>query len=178
MSATARREAEVALPRLRMDLQVASRSRTVPDARRFRRWALAALDTPADLTLRVVDRPEGERLNADFRGGDHATNVLTFVYGRNAGRLEGDIVLCAPVVRREAREQRKPLDAHYAHLTVHGVLHLQGWDHEREREALKMEARETAILRGMGYADPYLPQSPAPAAPMGGRKQRGPGRRA
>ena len=154
----------MALPRLRMALQVASRSRTVPDARRFRRWAAAALAKPADLTLRVVDRPEGERLNAGFRDGDHATNVLTFVYGRNAGRLEGDIVLCAPVVRAEAREQGKPLDAHYAHLTVHGVLHLQGWDHGRDRDAQEMEARETAILRGLGFADPYLPAAPASAA--------------
>ena len=154
----------MALPRLRMALQVASRSRTVPDARRFRRWAAAALTKPADLTLRVVDRPEGERLNADFRDGDHATNVLTFAYGRKAGRLEGDIVLCAPVVRQEAREQRKPLDAHYAHLTVHGVLHLQGWDHGRDRDAQEMEARETAILRGLGFADPYLPAASAAGA--------------
>lgn len=167
----------MAQPRLRMALQVASRSRTVPDARRFRRWAAAALARPADVTLRVVDRREGERLNADFRDGDHATNVLTFVYGRNAGRLEGDIVLCAPVVREEARGQGKPLDAHYAHLTVHGVLHLQGWDHESDRDARKMEARETAILRGMGYADPYLLVAPAPSAPKARRSKPSPGRK-
>ena len=141
-------------PRLRLALQNPARSRSLPPAARFRRWARAALARDADITLRVVGEREGRRLNRDYRGGDYATNVLTFVYGERAP-LAGDIVLCAPVVRREARERGIAAEAHYAHLTVHGVLHLQGHDHVRRREAEAMEALESRIVRKLGYADPY-----------------------
>ncbi|HSD60539.1 MAG TPA: rRNA maturation RNase YbeY [Burkholderiales bacterium] len=141
-------------PRLRLALQNPARSRSLPPAARFRRWARAALERDADITLRVVGEPEGRRLNRDFRGSDHATNVLTFVYGERAP-LAGDIVLCAPVVRREARSRGIAAEAHYAHLTVHGTLHLQGYDHVRRRETEAMEALESRILLRLGYADPH-----------------------
>ena len=104
--------------------------------------------------MRYVAEAEGRRLNREFRGRDYATNVLTFVYATRP--LEGDIVICAPVVAREAREQGKPAEAHHAHLLVHGLLHLQGLDHEASPAAAKrMERRERAILRGLGFPDPY-----------------------
>jgi probable rRNA maturation factor len=139
---------------LRLTLQNACRSRTVPAITRFRKWAKAALARDAEIALRVVGEIEGRRLNREFRGKDYATNVLTFVYDKIAP-LAGDIVLCAPVVRREARACGIKADAHYAHLTVHGVLHLQGHDHVRSRDAELMEAMESRILMAMGYADPY-----------------------
>ena len=108
----------------------------------------------AHVTLRFVDGREGRALNRRYRGRDYATNVLTFVYDGGASLL-GDIVLCAPVVRNEARAQRKTLRAHYAHLVVHGMLHLQGYDHERDDDAASMEAREVALLRDLGFGDPY-----------------------
>jgi probable rRNA maturation factor len=141
-------------PRLRLTLQNATRSRTLPAAARFRRWARAALARDADIALRIVGEAEGRRLNRQFRGKDCATNVLTFVY-EDAEPLAGDIALCAPVVRREARGRGISADAHFAHLTVHGVLHLQGYDHVRPRDARAMEGLESRILTGMGYADPY-----------------------
>lgn len=137
-------------------IQRASRLRGIPTDRQFRKWLAAALPAPADLTVRLVNRAEGRRLNRAFRGKDYATNVLTFVYhDPGASRLQGDLVLCVPVVAREAREQEKALEAHYAHLTVHGALHLAGMDHERAREAQRMEASEVAILESLGFADPY-----------------------
>lgn len=137
-------------------IQRASRLAGIPSYRQFKAWLAASLPAPADLTLRLVNAAEGRRLNLAFRGKDYATNVLTFVYhSQGAVRLEGDLVLCVPVVAREAREQGKSLDAHYAHLTVHGALHLAGMDHERVREAKRMESREIAILASMGFADPY-----------------------
>ncbi len=109
-------------------------------------------------TLRIVDAEEGRELNKAYRRKDYATNVLTFAYGAEDedGPLSGDIVLCAPAVAREAAEQGKPLAAHYAHLVVHGMLHLQGYDHERKNDAVTMESVETFIMRRMGYPDPYL----------------------
>ena len=118
------------------------------------RWIRAALSVPAEITLRVVDEAEGRRLNREFRAQDHATNVLTFDYQREPA-VVADLVLCAPVVAREAREQGKTLEAHYAHLVVHGTLHAQGWDHQRAAPARAMELRETAVLATMGFADPY-----------------------
>jgi probable rRNA maturation factor len=115
----------------------------------------AAQRQPVAITLRIVDEEEGCALNRDYRGKDYATNVLTFAYGEEDGVLAGDIVLCAPVVESEAQEQGKPLLAHYAHLTVHGVLHLQGFDHETEPEARQMESLEVEILRNLGFNDPY-----------------------
>ena len=137
-------------------LQVACNAARVPARHRLRAWAQASLKRSARLTVRVVDAREGRSLNRRFRGRDYATNVLTFVL-ETGPRYEGDIALCAPVVAREAREQRKNVMAHYAHLTVHGVLHLQGYEHEREPDAVEMEKLETRILRRLGFPDPYAP---------------------
>ena len=138
-------------------VQRASRLPGIPSDRLFRKWLNAALPKSAELSLRVVNAAEGRKLNAGFRGKDYATNVLTFIYHEpKAEKLEGDIVLCAQVVTREAREQGKTLEAHYAHLTVHGALHLAGMDHESARGAKVMEASEIAILETLGYANPYL----------------------
>ena len=118
------------------------------------RWIKAALDRDAELTLRFVGAAEARRLNREFRGKDYATNVLTFDY-QHAPVVRADIVLCVPVVRREAREQRKGFRDHLAHLVVHGVLHAQGHDHDRAARARTMEAREVRILAGLGIDDPY-----------------------
>lgn len=118
------------------------------------RWIRAALDAPAEIAVRIVGEDEGRRLNREFRGKDYATNVLTFDYQR-APLVVADIVLCAPVVAREARERRIDVAAHYAHLLVHGTLHAQGHEHERAAEARRMEARESAVLAALGFADPY-----------------------
>lgn len=142
---------------LKIDVQIASRLRRIPVPGHFRKWLKAALPASAELALRVVNAAEGRRLNHTFRGKDYATNVLTFVYhDANAKTLMGDIVLCAPVVAREAREQAKLLDAHYAHLTVHGALHLAGFDHEGTRDAKIMEVREIDILEKLGFCNPYV----------------------
>ena len=134
-------------------IQRASRATHIPDDRRLRAWARAALARPATVALRFVGEAEGRRLNREFRGKDYATNVLTFAYARKP--LEGDVVICAPVVAREARAREKEIEAHYAHLVVHGLLHLQGQDHEEPAAAARMERRERAILRALGYPDPY-----------------------
>ena len=139
---------------LALTLQVATRSRRLPARARLRRWARAAMAQPARITLRIVGEREGESLNSEFRRTPRATNVLTFCYDGD-GCLAGDVVLCAPVIAREARAQGKALDAHYAHLTVHGLLHLQGYDHEQLRQARIMEAREISILRRLGFRNPY-----------------------
>jgi probable rRNA maturation factor len=118
------------------------------------RWIRAALRAPAEITVRIVDAAEGRRLNREFRGQDHATNVLTFDYQR-APVVQADLILCAPVVASQARAQRKPIEAHYAHLLVHGTLHAQGHDHQRATDARAMEALETELLLRLGYADPY-----------------------
>lgn len=140
----------------------------VPAAVSFRRWVAAALDgriREADLAIRIVASKEGRALNRHYRGKDYATNVLSFPADIAAGvklpkgvtmPLLGDLVLCAPVIAREAKEQAKPLAAHYAHLTVHGALHLLGWNHEDAREADCMEQLEREILAGLGLPDPYM----------------------
>lgn len=145
-----------------MSTQFAVAARGRPSSRRLRAWAQAALERDVEVTLRLVGRAEGRRLNRDFRGRDHATNVLTFVYSDPGQPLAGDIVLCAPVVEAEARAQGKARDAHYAHLVVHGMLHLQGYDHERSAAAAAMEARESEIVTRLGYADPYADDGPSP----------------
>lgn len=144
-------------PSLVFGLQFAVPRAGLPVRSTLRRWALAALDRDATVTLRFVGASEGRRLNANYRGRDYPTNVLTFVYDAAiaSGRLAGDIVLCVPVLRREARAQQRSLRAHCAHLVIHGMLHLQGYDHERSADALRMEARETELLARLGYADPY-----------------------
>jgi len=143
-----------AWPALTLQVQYGIAPERLPSRQRLRRWAQAALFGDAQVTLRVVGAREGRALNRAFRRQDHATNVLTFVYA-DAPPLAGDIVLCAPVIAREAREQRKRLDAHYAHLVVHGMLHLQGYDHDNDKDARIMERLEAEIVRKLGYADPY-----------------------
>lgn len=135
---------------------------SAPKKHQIRRWAQAALLGDVAVTVRLVGEAEGRELNRNYRGKDYATNVLTFVYadedgvpGVEGAPLTGDLVLCVPVVVREAAEQGKPVDAHFAHLVVHGMLHLQGHEHDVETEAVLMEARERDILRTLGYADPY-----------------------
>jgi len=119
------------------------------------RWVGHALQRPGEVTVRIVGEDEGRALNLQYRGKDYATNVLTFDYTREPVVL-CDLVLCGPVVEREARAQGKRLEAHYAHLLVHGTLHAQGWDHEAgERDALAMEALEILLLGALGYANPY-----------------------
>jgi len=139
---------------LKLMVQYATECSEAPARPQFRRWVKAALQCDAEVVLRLVDEAEGRDLNRQFRGKDYATNVLTFVYD-DTQPLAGDIVLCVPVVRQEAQQQHKDLTAHFAHLTVHGVLHLQGYDHIAEAEAAEMERLETAVLAKFGYADPY-----------------------
>ena len=141
-------------PEFGLSVQFASAADDLPSRAQVRRWVAAALEHPAEVTVRIVDAEEGHALNRGFRTGDHATNVLTFDYQRRPV-VVADIVLCAPVVAREAREQHKPLLAHYAHLLVHGTLHAQGYQHEGAADARVMEARETALLQALGFPDPY-----------------------
>ena len=142
------------MPALSMDVQYATAPEGLPSVADFRRWARKALRVDAEIALRIVDEEEGRALNRDYRGKDYATNVLTFPLAEEP-YLMGDIVLCAPVVLREALEQNKVPSAHFAHLTVHGVLHLHGYDHETEPQAELMEALETEIVMKLGYPDPY-----------------------
>ncbi len=120
----------------------------------FVRWARAALAGGGQITIRLVDADEGRVLNNDYRGKDYATNVLSFPYDTEPV-VTGDLVICPAVVAREAAEQSKPLAAHYAHLTVHGMLHLQGRDHDSDEDAKAMEDEEREILAALGYPDPY-----------------------
>ncbi len=137
-----------------MKIQRASRAAHIPSDALLRRWARAALSRAAEVTLRYVGEAEGRRLNREYRRKDYATNVLTFIYEEKP--LAGDIVICAPVVAREAKAQGKDVRAHHAHLVVHGLLHLQGMDHESsERGARDMERRERAVLARLGFEDPY-----------------------
>jgi probable rRNA maturation factor len=140
--------------RVSLAVQYAVGRTRLPAPATLRRWADAAVESDARVTLRFVGRREGRALNARYRGKRHATNVLAFVYD-GSPRIEGDVVLCAPVLREEARAQRKPLADHCAHLVVHGMLHLQGYDHDTDRAARTMEARESAILAALGVPDPY-----------------------
>jgi probable rRNA maturation factor len=143
-------------PELQLSLQQPDgRHRAALQRRQVARWLRAALgETPAQITLRIVDADEGRALNRDFRGKDYATDVLTFGYERTPV-VAADLVLCAPVVEAEAKRLRLPLAAHYAHLVVHGALHALGHDHEDDTEAAAMQARETEILRGLRLHDPY-----------------------
>jgi len=144
-----------------IDIQYASEADS-PNEESFRRWADAALENQSchrELTIRVADADEIQQLNRDYRGKDYATNVLSFCAELPDDidiPLLGDIIICPQVVAIEAREQNKPLDAHWAHMVVHGVLHLLGYDHIDDSEAEEMEAFEIAILAKLGYADPYL----------------------
>lgn len=144
-----------ALPPLQLSLQFADPShRELLPRHRVARWIRAALEGPARIAVRIVDADEGRRLNREYRRRDYATNVLTFAYDRTP-EVVADLVLCAPVLQHEAAAAALPLAAHYAHLLVHGTLHAQGYDHERARDARTMEARESEVLLGLGFADPY-----------------------
>jgi probable rRNA maturation factor len=133
----------------------------IPAAQSFRKWAAIAAEgriLRADLTIHVINTKEGRSLNHHYRGKDYATNVLSFPAELPEGvtvPLLGDLVICAPVVAKEAKEQKKPLAAHYAHLTIHGVLHLLGLDHDDPREADAMEAIERELMAQLGFDDPY-----------------------
>ena len=157
---------------LMLEVQVASRERDLPAPAALRTWAAAALDgrrERAELVIRLVDEAESRRLNREYRHRDHPTNVLSFnveLPPAVESDLLGDLVICAPVVRREAVDQGKPLPAHWAHMVVHGVLHLLGRDHQAPREAQAMEAEEREILAGLGFADPYREEGGG--APGGG----------
>ena len=143
------------MPKIKLTLQVASNDVQIPSAQKFRQWAKASLRVDTEVTFRIVDEDEGRALNLAYRAKDYATNVLTFPLS-DEPHLIGDIIICAPVVVAEAVAQGKSLTAHYAHLTVHGILHLHGYDHEIEAQAELMEGLETAIMSKLGYADPYL----------------------
>lgn len=143
------------MPKISITTQYASQQTNLPTQNQFRKWAKAAIRVDTEVTIRLVDEAEGRALNKTYRGKDYATNVLTFPLTEEP-HLMGDIIICAPVVAAEALAQNKPLEAHYAHLTVHGILHLHGYDHEIEAQAELMESLETAIVSKLGYANPYL----------------------
>ena len=149
-------------PELSLSVQFASEATDLPSRAQVRRWVLAALEHPAEITVRFVDAEEAQALNTDFRQKNYVPNVLTFEYGEigqnESGQpvLGGDVVICAPVVAHEAREQNKLLQHHFAHMTIHGVLHLQGHDHVEPAEADAMEALETAILKRFRIPNPYF----------------------
>jgi len=137
------------------DIKDAKRHRAALPRHSVARWIRHALDSDAEITVRIVDAEEGQALNRGYRQKDYATNVLTFDYTQEPV-VTADLVLCAPVVEREAREQGKTLQAHYAHLLVHGTLHAQGYDHEtNEGDALEMEALEIMLLDALGFPNPY-----------------------
>ena len=137
------------------DLKDAARHRAALPRHSVARWIRHALAHDGEITVRIVDAEEGQALNRDYRQRDYATNVLTFDYTQEPV-VTADLVLCAPVVAKEAKENKKTLQAHYAHLLVHGTLHAQGWDHETgDEDAQEMEARESEILLGLGLKDPY-----------------------
>ncbi len=142
------------VPKLSLTVQYATAAQNVPTRAQFRRWFKCALQCDVAITLRIVDESEGRELNKNYRDKDYATNVLTFVYDE-AQLLSGDLVICAPVVEQEAAAQHKDLAAHYAHLTIHAALHLQGYDHVNEADAIEMEALETALMLKLRYPDPY-----------------------
>ncbi len=153
MSGTAKRKPG-RTPELALTVQYGTRCAELPSRAKLRRWVGAALRQSASLTLRIVGAREARSLNLSYRGRDYATNVLTFVYSAQHP-LAGDIAICAPVVAREAHLRGLRREAHYAHLTVHGVLHLQGHDHQRAADAQRMEKLETRILARLGFSDPY-----------------------
>ena len=142
-------------PELTLSLQFADPThRELLPRHKVARWVRAALACPGEITVRIVDAEEGQALNRDYRDKDYATNVLTFDY-QHEPVVMADLILCAPVVAQEAKEQRMDLAAHYAHLLVHGTLHAQGYDHEVDAEAQVMEARESELMLALGFADPY-----------------------
>lgn len=142
--------------------RVAERSQGLPQDEQLLAWAEAALETgenEVEMVIRLVDEPESQQLNRDYRGKDKPTNVLSFPFDAPevvTTPLIGDLVVCAPVVAREAQQQHKTLEAHWAHMVIHGVLHLQGYDHQTDEEAEMMEDREREILQTLQFSDPYI----------------------
>jgi probable rRNA maturation factor len=146
---------------LTVDVQYAVSADGIPGIESIRQWVMQALPaehSAAELTIRIVDEAEITALNMQYRGKDGPTNVLSFPYEAIPGvdtELLGDVVICAPVVARESIAQNKPLEAHWAHLVIHGVLHLLGYEHKQQDEAVRMESTETELLAGLGYQNPY-----------------------
>jgi probable rRNA maturation factor len=144
---------------LTVDLQIAHKAPGTPSAEDFEHWAKTALRQPlGEVTIRVVDRPESQTLNRNYRHKDKPTNVLSFPFEAPEhvpSQHLGDLVICAPVVTAEASEQDKPVISHWAHMVVHGMLHLQGYDHQTDAQAEEMEQLERQIMRKLGYTDPY-----------------------
>ena len=148
--------------KLEIDIQLASTAientlSTIASANLIKKWVKVATPQGGLITLRFVNQAEGKKLNAAFRNKDNATNVLTFPYEVNKKTVMADIIFCLPVIKKEAREQGKSVKAHLAHLVIHGCLHAQGLDHELEKEAKKMEAREIMLLQSLGFTNPYTP---------------------
>jgi probable rRNA maturation factor len=143
------------MPNFSLALQTASQMANLPTQLQFKKWAKAAIRVDTEVTIRLVDEEEGRMLNSAYRGKDYATNVLTFPISEEP-HLMGDIIMCVPVVFAEANAQHKSIEAHFAHLTVHGILHLHGYDHEIEEQATLMESIEVTTLQKLGYANPYL----------------------
>ena len=147
------------LPDLTLSLQFSNvakpeKHRAALPRHMVKKWIRHALQSDAEITVRIVDAEEGQTLNREYRKKDYATNVLTFDYTQEP-IVSADLVLCAPVVAAEAKEQKKTLQAHYAHLIVHGALHAQGWDHDLDEDAQVMELRETEIMARLGFKNPY-----------------------
>lgn len=143
------------MPNLNLSVQYASDENQLPSRNQFRKWVKAALRVDTEITIRIVDKEEARALNHSYRGRDYATNVLTFPLTEEP-HLIGDVIICAPVVIKEANAQNKSIEAHFAHLTVHGVLHLHGYDHETDAQASLMESIETTTLIKLGYQNPYV----------------------
>ena len=147
-----------------LDIQSASSSEDVPDEQSMKRWVSAAIVSKTgdtELSIRIVDERESQELNQTYRGSSGPTNVLSFPFDAEIPEplpLIGDVVICAPVVAREAEQQNKELKAHWAHMIVHGVLHLQGYDHQNDTEAVIMETLETEIMQKLGFPPPYIVQ--------------------
>ena len=150
--------------KIKVDIQRATNTPDIPENRQLRKWARTALsdyDKDAELTIRIVDEKEGTELNRKWRKAKGPANVLSFSYEDNnriAGGLLGDIIICAPVIRREALEQKKSLASHWAHMVIHGALHLLGYDHIKTKDAREMERLEIRLLESLGYTDPYYYQ--------------------
>jgi probable rRNA maturation factor len=153
------------LPELSLSLQFgkikdADKHRAALKRHNVIRWIRNTLAVDGEITVRIVDAAEGQALNRDYRQKDYATNVLTFDY--SADPVTADLVLCAPVIAQEAKEQKKTLEAHYAHMVVHGILHAQGWDHELDEDAEVMELRESDIMVRLGFKNPYAVSASQP----------------
>ena len=143
------------MPNLSLSVQFASNAAQLPTRNQLRKWVKAALRVDTEVTIRIVDEIEGRKLNRTYRGKDYATNILTFPLTEEP-HLMGDIIICAPVVIQEAKQQKKTIAAHFAHLTVHGTLHLHGYNHEIEEQAALMESIEVTTMLQLGYPNPYL----------------------